>query len=126
MIAVLTPDQFRALCLTMPGAIEGSHMDHPDFRANGRIFASLHPDGRQSMVKLTPAQQRVLLAKSGAFSPASGAWGRQGCAMVDLAAVDRAMLVAALTDAWQNVVAMPKARKKAPAKTKRAGPKRRP
>ena len=37
-------------------------MGHPDFRANGRIFATLSPDGTQGMVKLTPAQQQAFSA----------------------------------------------------------------
>ena len=40
---MLTADQFRDLALQMEGAVEGAHMAHPDFRANGRIFATLHP-----------------------------------------------------------------------------------
>lgn len=40
---MLTPDAFRRLALDLPGAIESAHMGHPDFRANGRIFATLHP-----------------------------------------------------------------------------------
>lgn len=127
MSPVLTANQFRALCLAMPSAIEGAHRDHPDFRANGRIFATLHGDGRQGMVKLTPEQQRALLKKaSNAFSPASGAWGRHGCTMVDLANADHATVQAALTDAWQNVQSLAKARvKQATAKPSRATKKRR-
>ena len=43
----------------MGDAIEGSHMAHPDFRANGKIFATLSADAKQGMVKLTPEQQDV-------------------------------------------------------------------
>jgi hypothetical protein len=47
-------DEFRRIALSMEGAVEGAHMGHPDFRANGRIFATLYPDGQSGMVKLTP------------------------------------------------------------------------
>ena len=40
----MTADDFRDIALGMQGAIERAHMNHPDFRANGRIFAS--PGGR--------------------------------------------------------------------------------
>lgn len=106
---MLTIAQFRALALALPGTTEGAHMDHPDFRTNGRIFATLHPDGLRGMVKLTPEQQCVRCkAVATFFTPASGAWGRQGCTIVDLAAADRTMVTAALTDAWQNAQAMAK------------------
>ena len=98
----MTPNDFRRLALQMPDAIEGEHMAHPDFRAHGRIFATLHPDGKQGMVKLTPDQQHTLLHENPAtFTPASGAWGRQGCTMVRLSSVDEETLGEAMTLAWQ-------------------------
>src|SRR5262249_59852563 len=94
--------------LGMAGALESSHMNHPDFRAQGRIFATLHPDGKRGMVKLTPEQQHEFMGSHpGAFEPASGAWGRQGCTMVTLMAIDEATLGEAMTLAWQNTLAKP-------------------
>jgi len=87
----------------MQDAIESEHMAHPDFRANGRIFATLHPDGKQGMVKLTPDQQQAFMRENpNTFTPASGAWGRQGCTMVQLDAVDEETLGEAMTLAWQQ------------------------
>ena len=57
----MTGDAFRELALALDGAIEASHMGHPDFRANGRIFATLRADERTGMVKLTPEQQAEFL-----------------------------------------------------------------
>jgi hypothetical protein len=69
----MTADEFRRLALEMNGALEGAHMGHPDFRANGRIFATLYPGGQTGMVKLTPEQQQDFMsADSEAFAPASG------------------------------------------------------
>jgi hypothetical protein len=100
---VLRPADFRRIALGMNGAIEGAHMGHPDFRANGRIFATLYPDGKAGMVKVTPEQQQELVAADpAAFVPASGAWGRQGCTTVRLASVDEDTLGSAMTLAWQN------------------------
>ena len=99
----MTPNQFRRIALGLQGAVEGEHMSHPDFRANGRIFATLHPGNESGMVKLTPEQQQEFLHQaSDAFVPASGAWGRQGCTTVNLAAVDEDILGEAITLAWQN------------------------
>ena len=80
-------------------------MGHPDFRANGKIFATLYPDGRSGMVKLSSDQQADFMRADGdAFAPASGAWGRQGCTTVQLEAVDEDKLGEAMTLAWQNTV----------------------
>ena len=38
-------------------------MGHPDFRVNGRIFATLHPDLLRAMVKLTPEQQHLFVRR---------------------------------------------------------------
>ncbi len=90
----MTLDQFRRIALKLDGAIESSHMGHPDFRANGRIFATLHPGGETGMVKLTPEQQKDFMTRDAdAFSPSSGAWGRQGCTDVRLASVQKINLV---------------------------------
>jgi hypothetical protein len=99
----MTPEEFRRMALKMDGSTEGAHMGHPDFRANGRIFATLYPDGQAGMVKLTPAQQEDFIsADSAVFVPASGAWGRQGCTTVRLDSIDEDNLGAAMTLAWQN------------------------
>jgi len=101
----MTPDEFRRLALKMEGATEGAHMGHPDFRANGRIFATLYPDNGRGMVQLKPDQQAdFLLVDQSAFAPASGAWGRQGSTTVQLALVDEDTLGEAMTLAWQNTV----------------------
>ena len=98
----MTENRFRRLALSLDGATEGAHMGHPDFRAHGRVFASLHQDRRSGMVALTPAQQAHFMAESDAFAPASGAWGRSGYTRVTLAAVDEETLGEAMTLAWQN------------------------
>ena len=108
----MKPNDFRKIALRMQDAIEGEHMAHPDFRVNGRIFATLHPDGRQGMVKLTLDQQRDFIHQHPAtFTPASGAWGRQGCTMVRLSAVDEETLGEAMTLAWQVAVTTVKSKK---------------
>jgi len=101
----MNAEKFRQIALSLDGAVEGAHMGHPDFRANGKIFATLYPDGEHGMVKLTPHQQQdFLVADPGAFAPASGAWGRQGCTTVRLDSVADDQLGEAMTLAWQNTV----------------------
>lgn len=98
-----TASDFRRIALGMKEATEGAHMGHPDFRAHGRIFATLHPGDTTGMVKLTPEdQQRLVRAHPVAFAPENGAWGRAGCTRVQLSAVDEERLGEALTLAWQT------------------------
>ena len=107
----MTADDFRRIALGMDDAIESAHMGHPDFRVNGRIFATLHTGGESGMVKLTPDQQRTFVQDHPtAFEPEAGAWGRQGCTAVTLDAVDEDVLGEAITLAWRNAVAKGAAR----------------
>jgi hypothetical protein len=104
----MTDDDFRELALAHQGAVEGAHMGHPDFRANGRIFATLQADERTGMVKVEPDEQAVLLREHpDVFSPAAGAWGRQGCTLVRLAAATPRTLKRAMLLAWQEAMARP-------------------
>ena len=88
-------------------------MGHPDFRVNGRIFATLTEDGSRGMVQLTPEQQQEFTnASPDTFVPAAGAWGRGGSTMVQLASVDADTLGEAMTLAWQKAVAAKKTKTK--------------
>ena len=107
----MTEDDFREIALALAGALEGSHMGHPDFRANGRIFASLHGNDATGMVALTPGQQAEFLRDHPAmFEPSAGAWGRQGATTVKLAAAKRPAVRSAMLLAYQGVMALPRAR----------------
>jgi uncharacterized protein YdeI (YjbR/CyaY-like superfamily) len=108
----MTPDGFRRIALGLVGAVESVHHGHPDFRAGGRIFATLgYPDRGWGMVNLTPDQQRTQVREHpDAFVPAKGTWGEQGSTTVRLDAVDEETLGEALTLAWQNAVAKARAR----------------
>jgi hypothetical protein len=100
---MLNDEDFRRIALGMKDVIESAHMGHPDFRVNGRIFATLHADHQWGMVKLTPDQQAAFVRDDpAAFKPESGAWGRQGCTAVRLDKVDEEVLGEAMTLAWQN------------------------
>jgi len=101
---MLSHEDFRRIALGMDGAAESAHMGHPDFRVNGRIFATLHPDLKCGMVKLTPGQQqKFVLENPATFVPEKGAWGRAGCTSVRLDLVEEDTLGEAMTLAWQNI-----------------------
>jgi len=101
----MTAQDFRRMVLALNDTVESAHMGHPDFRVNGRIFATLHADMKFGMVKLTPEQQEEFMRRDPAFAPENGAWGRQGSTRVSLADVDAEILGEALTIARRNAVA---------------------
>lgn len=101
----MTANEFRKLALELPEAIEASHMNHPDFRVKGKIFATLGvPDAGWGMVKLTPQQQkRFVKAEPNAFVPVKGGWGLRGATNVCLSYATGEILRPALIAAWRNV-----------------------
>ena len=99
----MTADEFRHLALSFPQASEEAHMNHPDFRVRGKIFATLGPDEVWGMVKLTVDQQASYIrAEPHVFQPASGAWGRRGCTIVRLGDAQEVTVRQALSAAWRN------------------------
>jgi hypothetical protein len=103
-VAAMTAGDFRRLALGFPEATEGEHMDHPDFRVGGKIFATLgYPDMGVGMVKLFPDQQAEFVrAEPKVFAPVKGGWGRRGATHVRLKAAKKASVKRALATAWRN------------------------
>src|SRR5262249_41737406 len=100
----VTPKEFRRMALSLPQTEEREHMEHPDFRVRGKIFATLgYPDRTWGMVKLTPMEQEMLISSEpNVFSPAAGAWGRRGSTLVRLTKARKRTLRAALRAAWRG------------------------
>ncbi|SRR5579871_821365 len=101
----MTPDVFRKLALSLPDAVESSHMNHPDFRLGKRVFATLgYPSREWGMVKLTPLQQSQFMAAfPSTFVPVPGKWGLGGSTNVKLRSATARVLRPALFEAWRNV-----------------------
>ena len=100
----MTSAEYRKLALQLPDTEEREHMNHPDFRVGGTIFATLgYPKAGWAMVKLSPAQQAEMVAKHpGAFVAVKGKWGESGCTNVILKEAAKAAVASALKMAWLN------------------------
>lgn len=100
----MTPAAFRKLALSLPETEERQHMDHPDFRVAGKIFATLgYPDKARGMVKLSPDDQHYFSKDHPeVLVPVKGAWGRRGATSVHLKAASKDVLAKALQAAWRN------------------------
>lgn len=100
----MTADQFRRVALALPESTEVSHMQHPDFRVRGRVFATLgYPNDNFAVVKLTPGQQDIYVQSQPAvFAPVAGAWGSRGYTNILLRAARVADVRDAVETAWRN------------------------
>ena len=99
----MTPNEFRRLALSLPETEERAHMDHPDFRVGGKIFATLgYPDKDHAMVKLTPIEQEMFVkAQPTVFKACNGVWGRRGATNVRLKTARKPLARRALLAAWR-------------------------
>jgi hypothetical protein len=90
------------MALSLPEAAESSHMNHPDFRVRGKVFATLgYPDRTSATVMLTPEQQDVVVeADPMGFAPVKGGWGKRGATNVLLKSAEKASVREALIAAW--------------------------
>jgi hypothetical protein len=99
----MTANQFRKLALSHAETEERQHMDHPDFRVAGKIFATLgYPDKTRGMVKLSPEDQHNFSKDyPDAFIPVKGIWGKRGATSVYLKAAKKDVLAEAIEAAWR-------------------------
>lgn len=96
-------DDFRRIALSFEGAEESSHMGAPDFRVQGKIFATLASQNQgYGNLKLTPEQQADFVRElPDVFLPIPGGWGKMGMTHIRLAAASEDVLTGALHTAWQ-------------------------
>jgi len=100
----MTAAEFRHIALSLPEAVEGSHMGHADFRVGGKIFATLgYPNDRFGVVMLTPQDQDLIVRDAPkAFAPATGGWGKSGSTTVLLSRATKRRVEMALEAAWRK------------------------
>jgi len=100
----MTAAEFRRLALSLPEVEEREHMNHPDFRVGGKVFATLgYPDESWAMVKLFPDQQQEFVAADPkTFAPVKGGWGKQGATNVLLKTANQERVKEALRAAWER------------------------
>jgi hypothetical protein len=101
----MTPDEFASLALSLPGVTESAHFGKRDFRAGGKIFATL-PAETSANLKLTPDQQLMMVEMhAGLFAALPNAWGLRGWTSLALALAERDIALHALEIARENVLA---------------------
>jgi len=99
----IAAEAFRRLALALPEALEVPHFDRPSFRVRGKIFATLSPEDRRGVVKLTREQQETMLAAEPKIFEPVPSWGKHGWTYVHLQFADAETVRSALTTSWRNV-----------------------
>ena len=115
----MNASDFRRIALSFAGAAESSHMGAPDFRAGGRIFATLASEeqGYGNLMLALEQQADFVRELPEVFLPIPGGWGRMGMTHIRLAQASEDVLEGALRTAWKLRVeknARPSRKKRAP------------
>jgi hypothetical protein len=97
-----TAKDVARLAMALEGTTSAPHFDRTAFKAR-RIYATLAADGKSVNLLLTPDEQafKSMMAPE-AFAALPNKWGAQGWTRVDLSAVGRDELAAALAMAWEH------------------------
>ena len=77
-------------------------MGHPDFRVGGKIFATLWPDRKVAVVRLSVADQTGALQMNPEALTLKF-WGRSPYLEVNLERANAALLRALAQAAWRNI-----------------------
>ena len=95
-------ERLRALAMSFPGVVEGSHFEAIDFRVGKRIFLTCREPGI-AVLRLSPDEQRELVASSTYCEPVPGSWGLKGWTRVRLDDIDDTELSELAEQAWRGV-----------------------
>ncbi|MBL8599141.1 MAG: MmcQ/YjbR family DNA-binding protein [Devosia sp.] len=97
-----TAADVRKLAMSLEGTTEHPHFERTAFKVR-RIYATLAADGKSLNLNLTPEEQefKTMLAPE-VFTPIPNKWGTSGWTTVDLRAIGKAELKAALEMAWEH------------------------
>jgi hypothetical protein len=92
----------RSLALALPEAEQHDHFGRPSFRVRGKIFATVHEDGRGANLKLPRHEHEALVgARPDVFGTVT--WGQLVRTSVVLAAVEPGELAELIEEAWRTV-----------------------
>lgn len=102
----MTNDEFRALALSLPHAIEKPHFDRASFRVDaprGKTITTMLEVAATANVFLTVEEQEMLIgAEPQIFSKVPNKWGDKGATTITLAAVDETTALSALKMSWRH------------------------
>ncbi len=96
----MTPDDVERLALTLPGTTRDPKWGKLGFHRQ-RLFAILHDD-KTLYLRLSPAQQAMLVAQAPTVFSLFEGTGPQGLTVVAIDRIDAATLASAIKSAWEH------------------------
>lgn len=101
----------KALIATLADVSSAPHFHRAAYRTPRKTFATLDEAGQDLNLMFDPDHRDFFCEQvPEAFSPVQGGWGRMGATRCDLAVVDEATLLSALTAAHRLAAPKPRTR----------------
>ncbi|MBO9708853.1 MAG: MmcQ/YjbR family DNA-binding protein [Caulobacter sp.] len=96
--------RLRACALSLPGVHETAVLETRVFKVRGKAFATEGwPEAGWAVVKLSPQDQKRLVAGSIALAPEPGPRGKKGVTLIRLKGADDDLISEVLVAGWQAV-----------------------
>lgn len=101
----MSTEEFKDLALSFPGTISMPHFDRIAFKVEGkRIFATLHEKTQSANVVLTVPEQQLFCEIAKEIYPVPNKWGTKGWTTFEIKKIERAVLLKALSSAYEEVL----------------------
>ncbi|MAE82884.1 MAG: hypothetical protein CMB80_09130 [Flammeovirgaceae bacterium] len=100
----MTNNQFAELVLSFEGVIEHAHFDRRAFKVDKkRIFTTLQESSQTANVRLSIEEQKIFCDYGPSIFPIPNKWGDQGWTTLDLAHLEKHLVLEILTSGYQLV-----------------------
>jgi hypothetical protein len=101
----MSTEEFKNLALSFGGTLAQPHFDRTAFKVEGkRIFATLHEKSESANIVLSLPEQEIFRTLDKAIYPVPNKWGTRGWTTFELKKVERAVVLEALSSAYEEVM----------------------
>ena len=100
----MTVIEFATLDLSFNGSIENPHFDRRAFKVDKKkIFTTLQESSQTANVRLSIEEQKIFCDYGPSIFPIPNKWGDQGWTTLDLAHLEKHLILEILTSGYQFV-----------------------
>lgn len=101
----MSAEEFEDLALSFPGTIARPHFNRTAFKVEGkRIFATLLEESESANILLSLPEQEIFCAMDTSINAIPNKWGTHGWTTFEFKKLERAIILEALSSAYQDVL----------------------
>ncbi|MEO8820164.1 MAG: MmcQ/YjbR family DNA-binding protein [Ginsengibacter sp.] len=101
----MSSEEFKDLALSFPGCIARPHFNRTAFKVERkRIFATLLEENDSANILLSLPEQEIFCKMDDAINAIPNKWGAHGWTTFEFKKLERAVILEALSSAYQDVL----------------------